>query len=366
MVQRKVTNHRAVAHSQTTLERIRRVKAGRALTGAHKAFGAAYRLLDAERPSPTVTRSGFRDFVHPTELRFCTVRELARLQTFPDSHEFAGRRCDTYAKNRYVKQTQHEQVGNAVPPRLARYVARAIRKQLLQPETLSRSTQQQRRFLEVFPHLDSAFPEDRLGNFADPLDELVFIMLSRRSRSSVYQPVFADLKKRYRKWGRILTADSAELLRILKPLGLVSQRLRDLRLMLRVVEQDFGTVSLARLRKMTYSAAYNYLRSLPGVNDKSAKCVLFYALGHNTLPVDTHTLRVSTRIGLIPADTSLHRAPRLLDRVVPPSMRGRYHVLTVLLGRHYCRSESPNCGACPVRNDCLHSLSRSKSLLQPA
>ena len=112
---RKIANHQVTAHAETTLEKIRLVRAGKQLSGEHKVFGAAYRLLDPEKPSPTVTRSGFRDFIHPSEDRLCTVRELARLQTFPDSYVLKGRRCDTYATSRYKQQTQHEQLGNAVP-----------------------------------------------------------------------------------------------------------------------------------------------------------------------------------------------------------------------------------------------------------
>lgn len=54
-------------------------------------------------------------FFHPTEDRGLTVREAARLQSFPDRFRFHGTRAD-----------QYRQVGNAVPPRLAEAVARGI------------------------------------------------------------------------------------------------------------------------------------------------------------------------------------------------------------------------------------------------
>src|SRR6266568_3643926 len=109
VVRKRVANHQVTAHAATTLERIRLVRKGKRLTGHHRVFGAAYRLLDTNQPAPTVTRSGFRDFIHPNKNRVCTVRELARLQSFPDTYVFKGRRCDTYAQSRYVQQTQHEQ-----------------------------------------------------------------------------------------------------------------------------------------------------------------------------------------------------------------------------------------------------------------
>jgi endonuclease III len=359
VVHLKIKNHQAVAHSTTTLARIRRVRKGLALSGVHKTFGAAYRLLQSNLPAPTVTRSGFRDFVHPRAERLCTVRELARLQSFPDSHHFAGRRCDTYAKSRYVKQTQHEQVGNAVPPVLAAKIAKAIRSQLLDNTDEWGTANRKRAFRRVFARLDRAFPQDRLGNFSDPLDELIFIMLSRRARWNVYQPVFASVKKRYRRWEKALEATTKELRTFLQPLGLVNQRIRDVRGVLTTIKKDFGSVSLSPLRRMSSSAAYNYLRSLSGVNDKSAKCVMYYALGHGVLPIDTHTFRVSKRLGILPRNTSFYRAPKILDRVIPPDYRGRYHVLTVLLGRQFCTPTTPDCPACPMRRHCRASSAAS-------
>jgi DNA (cytosine-5)-methyltransferase 1 len=59
------------------------------------------------------------DFVHPVEPRVPTVRELARFQSFPDSFEFRAKET-TGAHRRRFEVPQYTQVGNAVPPLLAR------------------------------------------------------------------------------------------------------------------------------------------------------------------------------------------------------------------------------------------------------
>ncbi|WP_374212400.1 DNA cytosine methyltransferase [Thiothrix subterranea] len=87
---------------------------------SNKRLASAYRRLDPTKPSPTVTRSGYRDFIHPYEDRMLTVRELACLQTFPLHWEFIGTRLDSYSSKRIVTMTQFGQVGNAVPPCLPR------------------------------------------------------------------------------------------------------------------------------------------------------------------------------------------------------------------------------------------------------
>lgn len=117
------------AHSPTTLEKIKSVPIGDKLSNQRKTFGSTYRRLNPDKPSPTVTRSGYRDFIHPYEQRMLTVRELACLQTFPIGWEFTGVRLDSYSSKRKTTMTQFGQVGNAVPPKLANVVAEAVFKQ---------------------------------------------------------------------------------------------------------------------------------------------------------------------------------------------------------------------------------------------
>ncbi len=125
-----IKNHQKTAHSPSTLEKIELVPIGGKLSDILQTFGSTYRRLDPNKPSPTVTRSGYRDFIHPYEDRMLTVRELACLQTFPLDWEFTGTRLDSYSSKREVSMTQFGQVGNAVPPILANAIAKAIKEQI--------------------------------------------------------------------------------------------------------------------------------------------------------------------------------------------------------------------------------------------
>lgn len=121
---KKIYNHVASKHTEQTVKIVALVPEGGNykdlpdhLKGTRN-FHVAWTRLHGSKPSPTID-TGHRHHFHPTENRVPTVREAARIQSFPDSFRFTG-----------PKTAQYKQVGNAVPPLLAEAIGRSLIKYL--------------------------------------------------------------------------------------------------------------------------------------------------------------------------------------------------------------------------------------------
>lgn len=119
-----IFNHEITAHSEQTISIISLVPDGGNYKNLPKKFhetrkvNIAWTRLNSEKPSFTID-TGHRHHFHYAFNRVPTVRESARLQSFPDTFIFLG-----------SKTSQYKQVGNAVPPILAMELANNLKKYL--------------------------------------------------------------------------------------------------------------------------------------------------------------------------------------------------------------------------------------------
>ena len=120
-------NHIITKTTDTAMQRFKAIKQGQNVhslddklktntyTDASRTQNTIYLRLDYDEPSGTVVNVRKSMWIHPTLDRAISVREAARLQTFPDSFVFCG-----------SKDKQYQQVGNAVPPIMAKSIAKKL------------------------------------------------------------------------------------------------------------------------------------------------------------------------------------------------------------------------------------------------
>lgn len=204
-----------------------------------------------------------------------------------------------------------------------------------------------------------------LGNKRDPLDELIYIMLTVQTQFGVDE-VYEALTRRFSTWDAMLRARHTTVERILAPLGLSQQRTLRLRTILRRLRDEHGTCTLDFLAEMSDAEAEAYLCSLPGVGPKVARCVLMYSLGRDVLPVDAHVLRVAQRVGLLDHGVPWTKAHEAIHECVPPSYRYGLHVNLVRLGRDVCGARSPQCAECPLYLEQCSGTDQARLVNAPA
>ncbi len=116
-------NHESPLHSRKIQKRFAAIPPGKDGRDVLKNSGTSKRdfyRIHPDKPCRTITTLP-EDLIHYKKNRIPTVRELARLQSFPDSFVFLGPRT-TGGKQRKNSCPQYTQVGNAVPPLLAKAV----------------------------------------------------------------------------------------------------------------------------------------------------------------------------------------------------------------------------------------------------
>lgn len=148
---KKVYNHVAMMHTKRIVERYDMIINGINLEDMDSSlkvrkrsgngtlskvnYISNYRHLKAENPAYTIPAHFYSSFIHPIIPRNITTREAARLQSFPDSYIFKGKRTMMSRKllermgyDNYL--SQYNQVGNAVPPLLSSNIAKHLLKYL--------------------------------------------------------------------------------------------------------------------------------------------------------------------------------------------------------------------------------------------
>ncbi len=214
------------------------------------------------------------------------------------------------------------------------------------------ATASPRRVRAIINRLRKRYGELVPPRAVDPLEELVLTVLSQHTSDVNAARAYADLRRGFRSWKAVVDAPPGEVADAIRSGGLANTKAPRIQSILREVRDREGAFDLSVLRTLDDADARAYLTSLPGIGPKTAAVVLSFALGRDTIPVDTHVHRVARRLGLVPQNVSAERADRLLHELVPDGLRTPLHVALIQLGREICKAPTPRCRLCPLNDLC--------------
>ena len=204
-----------------------------------------------------------------------------------------------------------------------------------------------------------------LGNKADPVDELVYIMLSRKTREDAYQDSLRQAEGTASlRWEKLLASPRAAVERIVSPGGLGEKKTASLFAALETLGERFGSCTL----EPALAVAGRRARSLPllpaGGQPEERLLrddVLDGAAGlpgrhsRRSGPAATRPVRGAwTRLSWPRSQA----APGRLADLVPPNLRHSLHVNLVVHGREVCKAIGPDCGECELRRSARTSQVR--------
>ncbi len=191
----------------------------------------------------------------------------------------------------------------------------------------------------------------------DPLDELILTILSQSTTDTNSRRAFESLKRRFPDWELARRARPSSIAAAIKSGGLANTKSVVIKNALNEIKLRRGELDLSFLKTDPIEHVRLFLTSLAGIGPKTAACVLLFSCNREIFPMDTHILRITKRLGLIPEKCSDEQAHELMEKLIPPKKHYSLHVNLIRHGRQICRPQNPKCDKCSLIEHCEYGRS---------
>ncbi len=182
-------------------------------------------------------------------------------------------------------------------------------------------------------------------NYVNPFTLLVAVVLSAQATDKSVNIATEKLFQVADSPEKLLALGEENLIPYIQSIGLYKNKAKHLIGLSKKLLEDFnGQVPDNR----------DDLMSLPGVGRKTANVVLNVIFHQPTMPVDTHLLRISPKIGLAQGSTPEAVEKSLLERIPPEFLHDAHHWI-LLHGRYICTARNPKCQECLINDICKHN-----------
>lgn len=188
-------------------------------------------------------------------------------------------------------------------------------------------------------------PESEL-EYVNPFTLLVAVVLSAQATDKSVNKATEPLFKIADSPEKMIELGEEGLITYIKSIGLYKNKAKNVIGLARQLVSDFNS---------TVPGSREELMKLPGVGRKTANVVLNVIFNQPSMPVDTHLMRVSPKIGLAEGTTPEQIEESLLKRIPQKYLKNAHHWI-LLHGRYVCTARNPDCTNCIINDLCKHNF----------
>jgi endonuclease III len=199
------------------------------------------------------------------------------------------------------------------------------------------------RVRKIIAVLKRTHPDAKLAlDFSNPLELLVALILAAQARDDLVNTVTPELFQRYRSAADYADETESVLQKQVSRINFFRQKTWSIQKACAMLVKDFGGRVPDNI---------DDLLKLPGVGRKTANAVLANAFGQPAIVVDTHTWRLSQRLGLTIKDEP-DKIEADLVTIVPRKEWTKFCHLLQFHGRRVCTARNPKCPNCSINKLC--------------
>ena len=200
--------------------------------------------------------------------------------------------------------------------------------------------------------LKAEYPDAKCSlDYKTPLQLLIATRLSAQCTDARVNLVTPALFERFPDAESFAQAEVSEVAEYIKSCGLFKTKSRDIVAMAQMILDDFGGEVPDNIDDLT---------KLPGVGRKTANLICGDVYGKPDVVVDTHCIRITTRLGLH-KETDQKKIETALRRLLPPEESNNFCHRLVLHGRAVCTARSPKCAQCCMNGFCRFGRTEQKN-----
>ena len=202
----------------------------------------------------------------------------------------------------------------------------------------------QEKINETLEFIDSLFPDAKCELFYNQDYELaIAVMLSAQTTDKAVNKVTSVLFSRFPTVESLKNAELSEIEDIIKSIGLYKNKAKNIKDLAKALVDEFGGV---------LPSDKNDLQRLPGIGNKSAGVIRCEVFKIPDLPVDTHIIRISNRLGFVDSKDEPIDIEHKLKKLISEDRWIKTHHQLIHFGRYFCTAKKPQCEACKLRDFC--------------